>query len=389
MKKSSLIPLFSIVFVDMLGFGFIIPIIPFIALNYGLNPFMIGILLSTYPFGQAIGAAVIGRLSDRFGRKPLLLLSITGTFLSLLLLGFSRTVVLIFVSRLLDGLTGGNISVAQSYITDLTDEQNRAKGLGLIGAAFGLGFIFGPAIGGYLSQFGYQVPAFFSAGLAFINIFLVIFMLPESLTKEHMAELKNNPKAKFSLKVLLETLKEPIVGPLLHSRVYYALAFAIFQTIFALYVQKKLNLDAKSAGFILAYVGVLVVFVQGVIIGPITKKYSEKRLMIVSSAVLAIGFLGWALSPSLVFLLIVLIPISFSSGVLNTVLRSALTKSVAKEKIGGILGLSTSLESITSIIAPLLGGFLMGNVGLYAPGIFSFVIMIMLTIFMKRKISNA
>ncbi|TFG82865.1 MAG: MFS transporter, partial [Erysipelotrichales bacterium] len=206
MKKSVLIPLFLIVFVDMLGFGFILPLMPFIAISYGLNSFFVGLLLAAYPVGQVFGTPVLGRLSDRYGRKPILFISVLGTFVSLLVLGFTKTIVLIFASRLIDGLTGGNISIAQSYISDVTSEKDRAKGLGLIGAAFGLGFIFGPAIGGYLSQYGLQFPALFSAVLAFINLLLIIFILPESLSKESRIKMRKSEKTQFSLKILKEAL---------------------------------------------------------------------------------------------------------------------------------------------------------------------------------------
>ena len=387
MKKSVLIPLFLIVFVDMLGFGFILPLMPFIAISYGLNSFFVGVLLAAYPIGQVFGTPILGRLSDRYGRKPILFISVFGTFVSLLVLGLTRTIVLIFVSRLIDGLTGGNISVAQSYISDVTSPQDRAKGLGLIGAAFGLGFIFGPALGGYLSQYGLQFPALFSAGLAFINLLLIAFILPESLTKESRSKMRKSDKTQFSLKLLKETLQKPIVGPLLHGRVYFSVAQGVFQTIFALYAQKKLGLDARSTGFILGYVGILVVLIQVFAIGPLTKRYNETVLIRYSSIFLAFSFALWALVPNLILLLIVLVPISISSGVLNTVLRSSLTKSVGAEEIGGILGLSTSLESMTSIFTPIMGGFLIGSLGTWAPGLFAALVTGSLALFARRKIA--
>jgi len=386
MKKNVLLPLFLVVFVDMLSFGLILPLIPYIASGYGLSPLLIGLLLAAYPIGQVFGTPILGRLSDRFGRRPLLLISVTGTFISLLLLGLTKTIILIFVSRLADGLTGGNISIAQSYIADVTTPENRAKGLGMIGAAFGLGFIFGPAMGGFLSQYGYQVPALAAAGLSFMNLILIAVILPESLSKEKRLQLRNSEKTKFSLGVLRQALNKPIVGPLLHSRVYFSIAQGVFQTIFALYAQKKLNLDARSTGFILGYVGILVVLVQALAIGRLTKRYSETTLMYVSSIGLAVSFILWALVPNLITLLIVLIPLSISSGVLNTVLRSSLTKSVGSEEIGGILGLSQSLESMTSIVTPILGGFLIGSIGTWAPGIFAALVTLMLVGFIRRKI---
>lgn len=394
MKKSVLFPVFLVVFVDLLSFSLILPLMPFIAANYGLNPFFVGLLLATYPIGQVFGTPVLGRLSDRFGRKPILLISVAGTFLALISLGLilllnpSGAIIMIFATRLFDGLTGGNITVAQSYISDVTTPENRAKGLGMIGAAFGLGFIFGPAIGGFMSQWGYQVPALFAAGLSFTNLVLITLILPESLSAETREKLRHSEKTAFSLRILKNALDKPIVGPLLHSRVYYSIAHGVFQTIFALYAQQRLNLNAAQTGLVLGYVGILVVLVQVGAIGRLTKKYTESRLMRSSSFVLAISYVLWAVVPNLISLMIVLIPIAAASGILNTVLRSALTKAVAKEEIGGILGLSSSLESMTSIITPVLGGFLIASIGTWAPGLFSAMVTTSLLWFITRKINE-
>ncbi len=387
MKNRPLVAIFLVVFIDLLGFSFILPLLPYYAATFGASPFVVGLLTASYAAAQFLGAPVLGRLSDRFGRKPILIISIAGTFLGFLLLGVANTLWVLFVSRILDGLTGGNISVAQAYISDVTDASNRAKGLGMIGAAFGLGFIFGPALGGFLSQWGYTLPAFVAAGLSLINMALITLWLPESLTPQKRIELAAGPtRPPFTIQAMLQSLRRPIIGPLLHTRFFFGLAFSMFQTIFALYAQYRFNLTVEQTAYILTYVGVLSVLTQGVLIGRLTKRFPENTLILLSTAVMALSLLGWAFSPSVLTLLIILLPTAVSGGVLNTVINSAATKAVAPSEIGGILGISSSLESITRVIAPSLGGLMLGRLGTSAPGIFGFAILALLVSYIWRTI---
>ena len=376
MKKPGLLVIFLIVAIGLLGFGLILPLLPFYAENFGATPGQVGLLVASYAAAQFIGAPLLGRLSDRFGRKPILLVSILGTIISFIMLGLANSLWMIFASRILDGFTGGNISVAQAYITDITTEKNRSKGLGLIGAAFGLGFVFGPAIGGTLSIYGFSVPAFAAAGLSLISFLGVIFFLSESLSKEARVNLSQKVKQEILLKNLVEALKRPKVGPLLQIRFFYGLAFAAFQSIFSLYAQYQLGLDAQKTGYILAYVGILVVLVQGAGIGWITKLADEKKLIFWSSILLAASLLAWGFTSSIPLLLVVLAPLALSSGILNTLLNSQLTKVVPPEEFGGTLGLSSSLESLTRVIAPSASGYLLGSLGAWGPGSAAALIML-------------
>ena len=385
MRNRPLASIFLVVFIDLLGFSFILPLLPYYAATFGASPTAVGLLTASYAAAQFFGAPILGRLSDRYGRKPILLISIFGTFLGFILLGAANTLWILFVSRLLDGLTGGNISVAQAYISDVTDASNRAKGLGMIGAAFGLGFIFGPALGGFLSQWGYPVPAFVAGGLSLVNLALVALWLPESLTAQKRAEIASGPsRPAFTFRAMLQSLRRPVVGPILHTRFFFGLAFSMFQTIFALYAQYRFNLSVEETAYILTYVGVLSVLTQGVFIGRLTKRFQENTLILASTAVMAISLLGWALSPSVLTLLIILLPTAVSGGVLNTVINSAATKAVAPNEIGGILGISSSLESMTRVIAPSLGGLILGRLGTSAPGIFGFAILALLVSYIWR-----
>ena len=388
MNRKLLFSILLVVFIDLLGFSLILPLLPYYAETFNASKFQTGLLIAVYALMQLIGAPILGRLSDRFGRRPVLLISIFGTFLGFLLLGFANALWMLFAARILDGITGGNLSVAQAYISDVTDAQNRAKGLGMIGAAFGIGFIIGPVTGGLLSQFGYNVPAFVAAGLALLNFILIFAWLPESLTAEKRQQLGEQKRPAVTLGALVTALKRPFTGSLLITRFFFGLAFAIFQSIFSLYALAKFNLSARDTGFVLTYVGVLSVIVQGFLVGKLTTRFREDILITVSVALMALSLLGWALAPSVWWLLVVLTPTSLSGGLLNTLLSSTLTKAVAPQEIGGILGLSTAVESSTRIIAPILGGALLEQVGIWSPGAFGAVVMVGVTIYVFAKIYN-
>ncbi|HSO13086.1 MAG TPA: MFS transporter [Anaerolineales bacterium] len=388
MDRKRLFSILLIVFIDLLGFSLILPLLPYYAETFNASKFVTGLLIAVYALMQLIGAPILGRLSDRYGRRPILLISVFGTFLGFLLLGFANALWILFAARILDGITGGNLSVAQAYISDVTDEKNRAKGLGLIGAAFGLGFIIGPVTGGLLSQYGYSVPAFIAAGLSFINFILIFAWLPESLTKEMREQLGEQKRPAVTLSALFTALKRPFTGSLLITRFFFGLAFAIFQSIFSLYALAKFNLSARDTGFVLTYVGVLSVIVQGFLVGKLANRFREDHLIIASVALMAVSLLGWALAPSVFWLLVVLTPTSLSGGTLNTLLSSTLTKAVAPQEIGGILGLSASVESSTRIIAPILGGALLEKVGAWSPGAFGAIVMVGVTAYVSAKILN-
>ena len=412
MQKSRLTIIFIIVFIDLLGFSLILPLLPYYAESYQASPMVVGLLVASYAAMQFIGAPLLGRLSDKHGRRPILLLSIFGTFLGFLLLGFAEPLGiwltgllpvelaggnlmttqnqiilgLLFLSRMIDGLTGGNISVAQAYIADITDESNRARGMGLIGAAFGLGFILGPALGGGLSRWGYAVPAFAAAAISFVNMIAVYFKLPESLSPEQRAAATKKARGFFSIRALRHALGRPGVGPLLNIRFVYGLAFSTFETMFALHAQYQLGLSAEITGYTMAYIGVLIVIVQGFAIGRLTARFNETRLVFTAAIMMAASLAAWAFVPGLILLLIVLIPIALAAGILNTLLNSLLSKSVPAVEVGGTMGLSATLESLTRVIAPTLGGILLGYLSTWAPGLFAALLMLWVIGFIWRRL---
>ena len=385
MNKKQLFSIILVVFIDLLGFSLILPLLPYYAESFGASAFVTGLLVASYAAAQLVGAPLLGRLSDRYGRRPILLASVLGTFLGFLLLGFAGALWMLFASRIIDGLTGGNLSIAQAYISDVTDAKNRARGLGMIGAAFGLGFIIGPAAGGVLSQWGYDVPAFAAAGLSLINLALIYFWLTESLPAEKRGR-KEDRRPAVTLGALMTALQRPFTGSLLITRFFFGIAFAILETIFSLYALTRFGLSATNTGYILAYVGVLSVITQGFLVGKLSSIIRDDVLITACVGLMAISFAGWALASSVLAVLIILAPMALSGGLLNTLLSSTLTKAVDARETGGILGLSSAIESSTRIIAPVAGGALLQGVGAWAPGAFGALLMAGLLVYVWRVI---
>ena len=420
MKRSPLFLIFAFVFIDLLGYSLFLPLLPYYADTLGASPLLIGLLIASNALAQLVASPTIGRLSDRYGRRTLLVWSIVGTLASFLLLGLveplgalldgltggalglgTAALVMLFASRILDGLTGGNIALARAYITDVTDEESRARGLGMIGAAFGLGFIVGPAMGGLLSNWApaaelfasaglsrYAVPAFVAVVLAALNLAGVLLWLPESLTPERRAAMarRERSRAILSLPELWQAMQRPRFGPLLHVTFIHSLAFGLFTANFALYTQNRLGLSDQSTSYILTYVGLLVVLVQGLAIGRLTKRFEESRLVLGAALLMVPSLLGWAVVGSVPLLLIVLAPLALGGGVLNTVISSLITKSVHGDEVGGALGLSSSLESLTRVLAPALGGLLIQWLGAWSLGVVAGGLMIWLSTFIWRRL---
>ncbi|MCA9882737.1 MAG: MFS transporter [Anaerolineaceae bacterium] len=407
MRKSSLFTVFMVVFIGLMGFSFLIPLLPFLALQFGANELTLGLLLSSYALAQLIGAPILGRLSDQYGRRPVLIVSTLGTFAGLLMVAFAGDLRLLFLSRIIDGLTGGNISVAQAYITDITDEKNRARGLGILGAAFGLGFIIGPALSGVFSAIGrstlnpavaegssaflqsfnweYALPVFVASAISLFNVFQVIFTLPESLTPERRAELMEVPGRGFSFQALQQSLTRPRIGPLLVLRVLFSSAFSMFQAAFSLWGSLSLGLDAAGVAGVLTYVGFITVFVQGYLVGKLSDRFSDNILLFWASVGMTIGLIGWAVAPSIPVLFLALIPVSGAGGIFNTVINSALTKSASRREAGGILGISASLESFTRVVGPLVGNGLLG-ISTVLPGILGAILTGISAIFVWNRV---
>jgi MFS transporter, DHA1 family, tetracycline resistance protein len=374
MKNRRVLIMFAVVLVDMLSFSVVLPMLPYLVKSFGGTPTQYGVLVAIYPLAQLFGAPILGNLSDRYGRKPILLLSIAGTAVGFLVLATARALPILFVSRFLDGVTGGNISVAQAYISDVTDETERPQALGLIGAAFGLGFIIGPITGGLLSGISYQAPAWLGAILAAVNLVLVAVFVHESLTVEDRARLVARKRRIFDFAALRDGLTHPRVGPLLGIRTGTGLSFSIFESTFTLWALAALSLTAQANGMMLAYVGVLSVFMQAFLIGRLTKRFNEDRLLAVSIAVAGGALVLWGFVPNIAAMVLLMPALSFGLAISNTLMTSELTKAVGRDEVGGILGIQTSIMSLTRIPAPIIGAVLIDRAGVWAPGVFAGVI---------------
>jgi DHA1 family tetracycline resistance protein-like MFS transporter len=386
MRKHRLAIIFMVVLVDMLSFSIVLPLLPYLARDLNATPFQIGLLSAIYPLAQLIGAPLLGRLSDRVGRKPVLLVSIAGTVAGFVVLATASSLWVLFVSRFVDGITGGNISVAQAYITDVTKPEERGKALGLIGAAFGMGFILGPITGGLLSGISYAAPAWAGALLATLNIVLVATMLPESLSAEQRAVVASEPRRGFDPHALQRALKHPRVGPLLWIRFATGIAYSIFESGFALWAIAALGLTARTNSFVLAYVGVLSVLVQLFLIGRLTGRFDDDHLLLWSLCIAAAALAVWGFAPNIPVLVILMPFLSVGLAVSNTIMTSALTKAVTHDEVGGILGLNTSIQSFTRIPAPIIAGGLIQYATVWAPGLVAGVLTGGMALFAQRKL---
>lgn len=354
MRKSPLAILFVTVFLDLLGFGMVLPLLPYYAVDLGASAFLVGALLAAYSLAQMIFSPVWGGLSDRIGRRPVLIGSLFASAASQLAFGLAGSLAMLFAARAFAGMAAATIGVAQAYIADSTTPENRAKGMGIIGAAFGLGFVFGPALGGLLAPFGLSVPAFVAAGLALANGLLAIAVLPESLPADRRGE---HVVRGFSPARLARAAAIPGMLPLMAIYFLTIFAFATMEATFPLLTKDMLGFTAVQNGWVFAYIGVLIVILQGGLVGRLAKRFGEKNLVIAGAVLLAIGLAGLPFGTTLPVLLLVLVPLAAGNGLANPSLTALISLTAARDAQGQTLGVAQSLASLGRVLGPLWGGF--------------------------------
>ena len=374
LRKSPLLPIFLIVAVDVLGLTIMIPLLPFYAEKLGARPWQVGWLVGVYALCQLFSGPFLGRLSDTMGRKPLLIVSQIGTLIGFLVTAFATTLPLVFLGRIIDGCTAGNLSLAQAYISDVTKPEERAKSFGVIGIAFGLGFLIGPAISGLLARYDYRYPIFAAAVLSFTSILATTFLLPKATVKA--APASGPGGRRLSLVAWGEYaryFRRPGLSTLLWQFLVFAFSFAMFTAGLSLFVERRLTWNghpfgAEQTGYAWAYAGFLGILMQGPSLGRLVKRYGEATLNRVGFAAYAVGYAVLGFTHS-VGMLIAATTILAIGGMVRPTLTSMITHKASREEQGVVLGLTQSLTSVAMITAPPLAGLLIEHELLTAWGL--------------------
>ena len=364
-ERRALLPIFLIVLVDILGMTIIWPLLPFYAQEFGASSVQIGLLVATFAACQLVSGPLLGQAADRAGRKPLLLLSQAGTLIGFIVLGRATSLWMVFVSRAIDGATAGNLSLAQAYVSDVTAKENRAKAFGVIGIAFGIGFLIGPAISGYLSQYGHRSPIYAAQGLSALSIVATAVLLPRARPKAPDDATGPGGKrlALLSWGRYAEYFARPELGTLLWQFFAFAFAFATFTSGFALFAERRLAwhgvpFGAKHVGYVFAFAGFLGIILQGGLVGRLVKRYGELKLTRAGFASFSASYAMLALVHRVPELLGSATLSSFGQSTLRPALTAQITHNSGRDEQGLVLGITQSLTSVAQITAPLIMGFL-------------------------------
>jgi multidrug resistance protein len=358
--RTPLMMIFFTVLIDMIGFGIVIPILPLYALKFHSSTTEIGLLFASFSFMQLIFAPILGRWSDKVGRRPVLILSILGSAISFFTLGLANSMLMLFVGRLLDGMSGGNISTAQAYIADVTPREKRGAAMAIIGAAFGLGFVIGPAIGGWLGHTSIQAPFFVAGAFALLNSLGVMFLLPESLSAERR---RNLPATSATWSDRMAVVQKTGLLPTLICLLFCTMSFALVTALTTLFTAKRVGWNALENGNLFAYVGVLGILIQGGFLRRMAPKIGEKPLIIVGAVLLLIGM---AIMPSVLPglpsttpLLLGITSIAIGNSLVTPLLAAVASQSADERSQGVVLGITQSVASLARMVGPAVGGLLL------------------------------
>ncbi len=352
--KPGLPVVYLTVFIDLVGFGIILPQLPYYAEAFGATGVWVGALLTAYSATQFLGASFLGRLSDRIGRRPVLLASLAGSAVSLVLSGLATSLATLVLARALAGLFGGSIAAAQAYVADSTTLEERARYMGFLGASIGLGFVLGPALGSGLARYGFGTAAFVAAGLAAANLVFGLFRLPET----HGPERRHLPASRPDLSHLVAALRHPSMGRLLAATFLATLAFVAMEATFALLAEHRFGLDPARLGLVFTYVGVVIVVVQGGLVGPLAARFGERALAVAGALLMAVGLGALPAAPGLPGVLVLLGLLAAGQGLTSPMLSTLLSRAADEDEQGGTLGLGQSLAAAARAIGPLGAGWL-------------------------------
>ncbi|HNK62598.1 MAG TPA: MFS transporter [Anaerolineales bacterium] len=362
----SLLFIFITVFVDLLGYGIMLPLLPFFVQAQDGGAAIAGALSSLYAGTQLFVGPILGALSDRYGRRPVLLVCLLGTSLGYLMLGLANSLPLIFLAVFIDGLTGANLTTAYAYIADSTTSENRSRGMGMVGAAFGLGMMAGPALGGLLSRYGLSVPAFTASAIALANVLFGFFVLPESLPVERR-EIKPASQIFNWVGQFKELFQRASIQKLLIAMFLLNLAFAGLQSNFPLYSNFRFQWTPTQNSLFYLYVGVCAVFIQGFLFGKLQPRFGEKRLTVVGLMLMVAGLAGMAFAPQAWMLFPAVTVVALGTGTSIPSLTALVSLRVSESEQGRLMGGTQTLLSLTNIFGPILAGVSFEVIAFSAP----------------------
>lgn len=355
-----LLVIFLTIFVNLVGFGIIIPLLPFYAESFGASPLTIGLLFAIYSACQLVASPALGDLSDRYGRRPVLIFSLVGTVVSFVMMAMAHSIWVLFAARIVDGLSGGNISTARAYVADVTEPKDRARAYGLIGAAFGMGFIMGPALSGVLARYSMTAPVWAAAAVTMVATLMAWFWLPETVHRASAGT--GNP-----FRSLAEMLRRPGLRRMLWIDFVYWFAFAIFQTTFALFVARRFGFDVSTTGYFFAGFGVLGAVVQGAAIRPIVHRLGDKPTFLLGLGCAAVGLIGATLAPTVVLFTLALVPLALGIGFGHPTVSSLVSRAGGRDEQGRVQGAAGAMESLGRAMGPVWGNEALARYGLATP----------------------